>query len=133
MSATTTVVLSDNMDCVSAMEMLQRRVEALEARLGSVQNKRRPAHKRLSAQRPVQRPGCAGHDIRAEGGEYGDYDLHVDTAAAAVFHQRDLVWLVLRHLNLPALRLLKPLNKCVAAAARRVLLSTEWLASPVAA
>ena len=52
------------------------------------------------------------------------------SAAAAVFQQRDLLELILRHLDLPALRMLRPISRCVASLACRVVCSAEWLAPP---
>jgi hypothetical protein len=54
---------------------------------------------------------------------------HRTTAAAVFFQQQDLLQLALQHLDLPALRLLKATNRCVASAARRVLCGAEWLAT----
>jgi hypothetical protein len=51
------------------------------------------------------------------------------TAAAAVFEHAELLELVMSSLDLPALRLLKPTNRCVASVARRVLRSPAWLAA----
>ena len=52
------------------------------------------------------------------------------SAAAEVFQQRDLLELVLRHLDLPALRMLRPINRFVASLACRVVCSARWLAIP---
>ena len=48
-------------------------------------------------------------------------------AAACVFEQAELLELILRHLDVPALRLLKPVNQSVANVARRLLLAPSWL------
>lgn len=49
------------------------------------------------------------------------------SAAAGVVDQMDLLELIFTRLNLPALRLLKAVNKRFAASARRTLLSPSWL------
>lgn len=52
------------------------------------------------------------------------------SAAAVVFQQRDLLVLILRHLDLPALRMLRPTNRCAASIACLVVCSAVWLAVP---
>jgi hypothetical protein len=50
-------------------------------------------------------------------------------AAASVFENDELLQLILHALDLPALRLLKATNRCVASVARRLLCSPDWLAA----
>jgi hypothetical protein len=62
------------------------------------------------------------------GDHHGKLSVPHTSAAAVVLNQTDLLELILTWLNLPALRLLKAVNKRFVASARRTLLSPSWLA-----
>jgi hypothetical protein len=123
-----TLAKADGYVPVSVVEALHARLHALETwkakiKLPSTSCARK--RRRLSAPEQATSPWsrCSSKS------EQRTTAITPATAAAVFFQQQDLLQLALQHLDLPALRLLKATNRCVASAARRVLCSAEWLAT----
>ena len=123
-----TLAKADGYVPVSVVEALHARLHALETwkakiKLPSTSCARK--RRRLSAPERATSPWsrCSSKS------EHRTTAITPATAAAVFFQQQDLLQLALQHLDLPALRLLKATNHCVASAARRVLCGAEWLAT----
>ena len=102
-------------------DTIHNMVEALHQRLAVLE-----AWK-ATTERPRRR---ASNAIKQSAVTQSDVAQSTQSAAAVVFQQRDLLELILRHLDLPALRMLRPTNRCAASIACRVVCSAVWLAVP---
>ena len=100
-------------------ESIYKVVEALHHRLAVLEAK--VPHRRASKAAAIKLSAATNTPSAA---------TNTLSAAAEVFQQRDLLELVLRHLDLPALRMLRPINRFVASLACRVVCSARWLAIP---
>jgi len=56
-----------------------------------------------------------------------DKPAEVGSAASRVFEQPELLELILRHMALPALRMIKATNRCIASSTRDMLLAPSWM------